>query len=65
MNFQKRRCLKLVRSFPRQLEAVIAAKGALTSEVKGLNTYADGIFQSCIFNTFIKHYFDFIVEYCM
>ena len=44
----KERCAKLVGSFPRRLEAVIAAKGALTSEVKGLNTYVNWIFQSFI-----------------
>ena len=37
----KYRCAKLVVSYPRRLEAVIAAKGAST---KGLNTYVNVIF---------------------
>ena len=40
----KYKCAKLVASYPRRLEAVIAAKGASTKYwVKGLNTYVNGI----------------------
>jgi hypothetical protein len=40
------RCTKLVASYPRRLEAVVAAKGASTKyRVKGLNTYLTVIFQ--------------------
>jgi hypothetical protein len=38
----KYRCAKLVASYPRRLEAIIADKGAST---KGLNTYVNLIFQ--------------------
>jgi hypothetical protein len=38
-------CAKLELSYPRRLEAVIAAKGATTKyRVKGLNTYVNVIF---------------------
>jgi hypothetical protein len=41
----KYRCAKLVASYPRRLEAVIAAKGASTKFwVKGLNSYVNMIF---------------------
>jgi hypothetical protein len=51
----KYRCAKLVASYPRRLEAVIAAKGATTKScVKGLNTYVNVIFQFFICNTFAK-----------
>ena len=40
--FLKYRCAKLVTSYPRRLNAVIAAKGASTKyRVKGLNTYVN------------------------
>jgi hypothetical protein len=41
---------ELVASYPRRLEAVIAAKGASTKYwIKGLNTYVNVIFQCCCF----------------
>ena len=43
----KYRCAKLVASYPRRLEAVIAAKGA---SVKDLNTYKNVIFQFFFIN---------------
>ena len=52
---QKSRCAKLVASYPRRLEAVIAAKGASTKYcVKGLNTYVNVIFQFFFFNKCVK-----------
>jgi DeoR/GlpR family transcriptional regulator of sugar metabolism len=51
----KYRCAKLVASYLRTHEAVIAAKGASTKyRVTGLNTIVNVIFQVCIFNTFAK-----------
>jgi hypothetical protein len=51
----KYRCAKLVMSYPRRLEAVIAAKGTSTKYcVKGLNTYVNVIFHFFIFQTFAK-----------
>ena len=49
----KYRCAKLIASYPRRLEAIIAAKGAsIKYRVKGLNTYVNVISKICIFNTF-------------
>ena len=46
----KYRCAKLVASYPRRLDAVIAAKGASTKYgVKGLNTYVNVIFLNYFF----------------
>ena len=51
----KYRCAKLVVSYPRTLEAVIAAKGSSTKyRVKGLNTYVNVIFQLFIFNKLVN-----------
>ena len=66
----KYRCDKLVASYPRRLEAVIAAKGASTKYwVKGLNTYVKGIFQLFIFPnllTFLNTCFCFVIMgYCV
>ena len=53
----KYRCVKLVASYPRSLNAVIAAKGASTKyRVKGLNTYVNVIsvfFAKCSKNLFL------------
>jgi hypothetical protein len=49
----KNKCAKLVASYPRRLEAAIAAKGASTKyRVKGLNTYVNVIFKLFIFLCF-------------
>lgn len=49
----KDKCAKLVASSSKWLEAVIAAKGALTKFLaKVVNTYVHAIFQLLTFNTF-------------
>ena len=52
----KYRCAELVVSYPRRLEALIAAKGASTKYwLKSLNTYVNFLFHFNIFNKFSKN----------
>ena len=50
----KDRCAKLVVLYSKRLEAVIAAKGALTKATKAVNTYVHVISLFFIFNKYAK-----------